>query len=107
VFIMFVVFFVFILFLCHKSREFVKIGPHPRGHPTSLPLFWCDQHWCYGEHFIQLRERCVCFFYPLKFFIWLFHECVEWESLSPNRAMTRLNFATRPARCWVLLVFHY
>jgi hypothetical protein len=35
-FIMFIVFFVFILIPRHKSRESVKIGPHPRGHPSSL-----------------------------------------------------------------------
>jgi hypothetical protein len=35
IFIMFFVFFVFILVPCHKSRESVKIGPHPRGHPSS------------------------------------------------------------------------
>jgi hypothetical protein len=35
VFIVFVVFFVFILFPHHKSHESVKIGPHPRGHPSS------------------------------------------------------------------------
>jgi hypothetical protein len=35
VFIMFFVFFVFILVPRHKSRESVKIGPHPRGHPSS------------------------------------------------------------------------
>jgi hypothetical protein len=45
VFIMFVVFFVFILFPYHKSRESVKIGPHPRGHPTSYGIssFWLPQ----------------------------------------------------------------
>jgi hypothetical protein len=35
-FIVFVVFFVFILVPCHKSHESVKIGPHPRGHPSSV-----------------------------------------------------------------------
>jgi hypothetical protein len=34
-----VVFIVFILVPRRKSREFVKIGPHPRGHPTSL-IVW-------------------------------------------------------------------
>jgi hypothetical protein len=34
-FIVFVVFFVFILLPRHKSRESVKIGPHPMGHPSS------------------------------------------------------------------------
>jgi hypothetical protein len=34
-FIVFIVFFVFILAIRPKSRESVKIGPHPRGHPTS------------------------------------------------------------------------
>jgi hypothetical protein len=34
-FIVFIVFFVFILVPRHKSRESVKIGPHPRGHPSS------------------------------------------------------------------------
>jgi hypothetical protein len=33
---MFIVFFVFILVPRHKSRESGKIGPHPRGHPSSL-----------------------------------------------------------------------
>jgi hypothetical protein len=32
---MFVMFFVFILLHRHKSRESMKIGPHPRGHPSS------------------------------------------------------------------------
>jgi hypothetical protein len=36
-FIVFIVFFVFILVPRHKSRESVKIGPHPRGHPSSPP----------------------------------------------------------------------
>jgi hypothetical protein len=35
VFIVFIMFFVFILVSRHHSRESVKIGPHPRGHPTS------------------------------------------------------------------------
>jgi hypothetical protein len=34
-FLVFIVFFVFILISRHKSRESVKIGPHPRGHPSS------------------------------------------------------------------------
>jgi hypothetical protein len=34
-FIMFIMFFVFILVPHHKYRESVKIGPHPRGHPSS------------------------------------------------------------------------
>jgi hypothetical protein len=34
-FIMFIVFFVFIPVPCHKSHESVKIGPHPRGQPSS------------------------------------------------------------------------
>jgi hypothetical protein len=34
-FIVFIVFFVFILVPRHKSRESVKIGPHPGGHPSS------------------------------------------------------------------------
>jgi hypothetical protein len=35
VFIVFFVFFVFILVPRHKPRESVKIGPHPRGCPSS------------------------------------------------------------------------
>jgi hypothetical protein len=35
---LFIVFFVFILVPRHKSRESVKIGPHPRGHPSSSAL---------------------------------------------------------------------
>jgi hypothetical protein len=34
-FTVFIVFFVFILVPRHKSRESVKIGPHPRGCPSS------------------------------------------------------------------------
>jgi hypothetical protein len=37
-FIVFIVFFVFILVPRHKSRESMKIGPHPRGHPSSPSL---------------------------------------------------------------------
>jgi hypothetical protein len=33
----FVLFIVFILVPRHKSHESVKIGPHPRGHPSSTP----------------------------------------------------------------------
>jgi hypothetical protein len=33
--VVFIVFFVFILVPCHKSHESMKIGPHPRGHPSS------------------------------------------------------------------------
>jgi hypothetical protein len=36
VFIVFVVFFMFILFPRHKSRESVKIGPHPWVNPYQL-----------------------------------------------------------------------
>jgi hypothetical protein len=32
---LFIMFFMFILIPRHKSRESVKIGPHPRGHPSS------------------------------------------------------------------------
>jgi hypothetical protein len=47
--VMFIMFFVFILFPCHKSRESVKIGPHPRGQPLSYgiraknPIIWYQQ----------------------------------------------------------------
>jgi hypothetical protein len=34
-YVVFIVFFMFILLPCHKSRESMKIGPHPRGHPSS------------------------------------------------------------------------
>jgi hypothetical protein len=34
--VVFIVFFVFILVPRHISRESVKIGPHPRGHPSSF-----------------------------------------------------------------------
>jgi hypothetical protein len=37
-FIVFIVFFVFFVFIpdsLHQSRESVKIGPHPRGCPSS------------------------------------------------------------------------
>jgi hypothetical protein len=37
-FIVFIVFFVFIPVPRHKSRESVKIGPHPRGCPSSMYL---------------------------------------------------------------------
>jgi hypothetical protein len=42
VIIVFIVFFVFILVPHHKSHESVKIGPHPRGHPSSYGIssFW-------------------------------------------------------------------
>jgi hypothetical protein len=40
VFIVFFVFFEFILVPRHKSRESVKIGPHPRGHPSSAFVPW-------------------------------------------------------------------
>jgi hypothetical protein len=40
VFIMFIMFFVFVLLPRHKSRESVKIGPHPRGQPLSTCLFY-------------------------------------------------------------------
>jgi hypothetical protein len=38
----FIVFFVFILLPRHKSRESVKIGPHPWGQPLSYGIrrFW-------------------------------------------------------------------
>jgi hypothetical protein len=38
----FIVFFVFIPDSLHQSRESVKIGPHPRGHPSSYGIssFW-------------------------------------------------------------------
>jgi hypothetical protein len=35
-FFMFVVLFVFILVPHHKSRESMKIEPHPWGHPLSI-----------------------------------------------------------------------
>jgi hypothetical protein len=38
-FIVFIMFFVFILVPHHKYRESVKIGPHPRGHPSSSYKF--------------------------------------------------------------------
>jgi hypothetical protein len=38
VFIVFIVLFVCILFPRHKSHEYMKIGPHPRGQPLSLWL---------------------------------------------------------------------
>jgi hypothetical protein len=42
VFFVFIVFFMFILVPRHKSRESVKIGPHPRGCPSSYGIssFW-------------------------------------------------------------------
>jgi hypothetical protein len=39
VFILFIVFFMFILVPRHQSCESVKIGPHPRGHPSSGGFF--------------------------------------------------------------------
>jgi hypothetical protein len=36
--IVFIMFFVFILVSRPKSRESMKIGPHPRGHPSSRML---------------------------------------------------------------------
>jgi hypothetical protein len=40
---LFIMFIVFILVPCHKSRESVKIGPPPRGHPTSRTLAMSKQ----------------------------------------------------------------
>jgi hypothetical protein len=37
-FIMFVMFFEFIIFPRHKSRESVKIGPHPWGQPLAYGI---------------------------------------------------------------------
>jgi hypothetical protein len=42
-FIVFIVFFVFIPDSLHQSRESMKIGPHPRGCPSSRPLARSDQ----------------------------------------------------------------
>jgi hypothetical protein len=48
-FIVFMVFFVFILFPRHKSRESMKIEPHPWGQPLSYviraknPIIWYQQ----------------------------------------------------------------
>jgi hypothetical protein len=38
----FIVFFVFVPFPHHKSRESMKIGPHPWGQPLSYGInsFW-------------------------------------------------------------------
>jgi hypothetical protein len=38
-------FFVFILVPRHKSRESVKIGPHPGGHPTSVKVRLSANEW--------------------------------------------------------------
>jgi hypothetical protein len=43
--VVFVVLFVFILFPRHKSRESMKIRPHPRGHPSSDDLESFPQRW--------------------------------------------------------------
>jgi hypothetical protein len=52
VFIVFIVFFMFIIVLRHKSRESVKIGPHPRGCPSSQKVFKAleDPDWVEAMH---------------------------------------------------------
>jgi hypothetical protein len=44
-----VMFIVFILFPHHQSRESMKIGPHPRGHPSSYGIssFWLPRIYSY------------------------------------------------------------
>jgi hypothetical protein len=48
------VFFMFILVPRHKSRESVKIGPHPEVTPHHL--------WMFGFCFVQFREYFLCNF---------------------------------------------
>jgi hypothetical protein len=48
-FVVFIMYIVFILFPRHKSRESMKIGPHPRGQPLSYGIssFWLPRIYSY------------------------------------------------------------
>jgi hypothetical protein len=51
-FIVFIVFFMFFMFIpdsLHQSRESVKIGPHPRGCPSSKKATNASTSWVPSE----------------------------------------------------------